>query len=70
MVWTHSDERESEYVGRRMMRMVPPGKRARERPKARLPDLVSEDIRSGGVGKADRSYCNLKFKKMTCCGNP
>ncbi|XP_061651845.1 uncharacterized protein LOC133488234, partial [Phyllopteryx taeniolatus] len=63
----HVQRRESEYIGRRMMRMELPGKRARGRPKRRLMDVVREDMMAVGVREEDAGD-RLSWKRMTRCG--
>ncbi|XP_061605912.1 uncharacterized protein LOC133466337 isoform X1 [Phyllopteryx taeniolatus] len=65
----HVQRRNSEYIGRRMMRMELPGKRARGRPKRRLMDGVREDIRAVGIREEDAGD-RLTWKRMTRCGDP
>ncbi|XP_061621461.1 uncharacterized protein LOC133474126 [Phyllopteryx taeniolatus] len=65
----HVQRRESEYIGRRMMRMELPGKRARGRPKRRLMDVVREDMMAVGVREEDAGD-RLSWKRMTRCGDP
>ncbi|XP_061627969.1 uncharacterized protein LOC133477364, partial [Phyllopteryx taeniolatus] len=59
----HVQRRESEYIGRRMMRMELPGKRARGRPKRRLMDVVREDMMAVGVREEDAGD-RLSWKRM------
>ncbi|XP_061686368.1 uncharacterized protein LOC133506339 [Syngnathoides biaculeatus] len=49
----HVQRQESEYIGRRVLRMKLPGKRARGRPKKRLMDVAREDMSTVGVRKED-----------------
>ena len=39
----------SEYIGRKMLRLELPGRRARGRPKRRFMDVVKEDMKLVGV---------------------
>lgn len=41
----HVQRRDSEYIGRRMLRLEQPGKRPRGRPKRRSMDVVKEDMK-------------------------
>lgn len=45
--------RDAGYVGRRVLRMEPPGRRRRGRPKRRFMDVVMEDMRVVGVAEED-----------------
>ena len=54
MVWACE-----EYVGRRMMRLMPPGKRWQGRPKKRWSDCVEEDMKEKG---ADKKWIHDRLK--------
>ena len=49
----HVKKREEDYVGKRMMEMVVPGRRKRGRPRRRWMDLVREDIERVGAREKD-----------------
>ena len=48
----HVMRRDDEHVGRRMTRMIPPGKRRRGRPKRGWSDCGEVDMKEKGVDKA------------------
>ena len=45
----HVQRRDSEYIGRRMIKVEPPGRRQRGRPKRRFLDVVRENMQVVGV---------------------
>ena len=47
----HVKRRDQEYVGRKTLEMVPPGRRKRGRPKQRWMDCVNRDMRAIGTTK-------------------
>ncbi|KAI5624851.1 hypothetical protein C0J50_15657, partial [Silurus asotus] len=49
----HVQRRDMVYIGRRMLRMEPPGRRKRGRPRRRLMDVVREDMQVVRVKGAD-----------------
>ena len=48
----HVKRRDQEYVGRKTLEMVPPGRRKRGRPKQRWMDCVNRDMRAIGKTKS------------------
>ena len=65
----HVQRREDDHIGRRMLRMEPPGRRKRGRPKRRYMDAVKEDMRVAGVGEEDVRD-RLRWRRMIRCGDP
>ncbi|KAI5095993.1 sushi, von Willebrand factor type A, EGF and pentraxin domain-containing protein 1 isoform X4 [Silurus meridionalis] len=49
----HVQRRDMGYIGRRMLRMEPPGRRKRGRPKRRSMNVVREDMQVVGLKEAD-----------------
>ena len=49
--FSHVKRRDQEYVGRKTLEMVPPGRRKRGRPKQRWMDCVNRDMRAIGTTK-------------------
>ncbi|KAI5106867.1 hypothetical protein C0J45_2505, partial [Silurus meridionalis] len=49
----HVQRRDMNYIDRRMLRMEPPCRRKRERPRRRFMDVVREDMQVVGVKEAD-----------------
>ncbi|KAI5086621.1 hypothetical protein C0J45_23316, partial [Silurus meridionalis] len=49
----HVQRRDMNYIGTRMLRMEPPGRRKRGRPRRRIMDVVKEDMQVVGVKEAD-----------------
>ena len=47
----HVKRRDQDYVGRKTLEMVPPGRRKRGRPKQRWMDCVNRDMRAIGMTK-------------------
>ena len=65
----HVMRRDQEYVGRKMMEMVLPGKRRRGRPKRRFLDIVKEDI--GEVCAKEKDVEDRKIWRIIIrCGHP
>ena len=58
--------RDSEYIGRRMMRLELPGRWPRGRTKRRFMDVVKEDMKLVAV----RRGCRVRWRQMICSGNP
>ncbi|KAF7687614.1 hypothetical protein HF521_014842 [Silurus meridionalis] len=61
--------RDMGYIGRRMLRMEPPGRRKRGRPKRRFMDVVREDIQVVGLKEADVEDRGV-WRRMIRCGDP
>ncbi|KAI5099200.1 hypothetical protein C0J45_11339, partial [Silurus meridionalis] len=49
----HVQRRDMRYIGRRMLRMEPPERRKKGRPRKRFMDVVREDMQVVGVKEAD-----------------
>ncbi|KAI5627956.1 hypothetical protein C0J50_3222 [Silurus asotus] len=47
----HVQRRDMNYIGRRMLRMEPPGRRKRGRPRRRFMDVVREDMQDNSVSQ-------------------
>ena len=45
--------KESEYIGRRIIKMELPGRRQRRGPRRRFMDVLTEDVQIGGVTEED-----------------
>lgn len=58
--------RDSEYSGRRMLRMELPGRRSRGRPKSRFMDGVKEDVKVVGVREDDVEN-GARWRQMSRC---
>ena len=58
--------RESEYNGRRKMRLELPGWRSRGRPKRRFMDAVQEDMKLFGVREEDVED-RVRWRQMILC---
>ena len=56
--------RDSECIGRMMLKMEQPGRRQRGKPKRRFIDMVREDMQI--VFEADQRE---KWRRMICCGD-
>ena len=65
----HVHRREAEYIGRRMLKMEPPGRRRRGRPKKRFMDAVRADMRVVGVSIEDVED-RAKWRRLIRCGDP
>ena len=67
----HVQRRDSDYIGRRMMRLELPGRKPRRRPKRRFMDAVKEDMQSVGVREEDaEEEDGIRFRRMICSGDP
>ena len=51
--FVHVQRRDVDYIGRRMTRLEPPGRRPRGRPKRRFMDVVNENWKLAGVREED-----------------
>ncbi|KAI5609084.1 hypothetical protein C0J50_6086, partial [Silurus asotus] len=65
----HVQRRDTEYIGRRMLRLELPGSRKRGRPRRRFIDVVKEDMQVVGVTEAYVEDRGL-WRQMICCGDP
>ncbi|KAI5085367.1 hypothetical protein C0J45_23151, partial [Silurus meridionalis] len=65
----HVQRRDMNYTGRRMLRMEPPGRRKRGKPRRRFMDVVREDMQVVGVKEADVED-RVVWRQMICCGDP
>ena len=65
----HVKRREEDYVGKRMMEMVVPGRRKRGRPRRRWMDLVREDMERVGAREGDE-VDRVKRRLLSRCGDP
>ena len=65
----HVQRRDSEYIGRRMLRLELPGRRPRGRPKRRFMDVVKEDMKVVGV-KEKEAEDRVRWRQMIRCGDP
>ncbi|KAI5609347.1 protein kinase C-binding protein NELL2-like [Silurus asotus] len=65
----HVQRRNMNYIGRRMLRMEPPGRRKRGRPRRRFMDVVREDMQVVGVREADVED-RVVWRRMIRCGDP
>ncbi|KAI5606473.1 hypothetical protein C0J50_1972, partial [Silurus asotus] len=57
------------YIRRRMLRMEPPERRKRGRPRRRFVDVVREDMQVVGLKEADVKDRGV-WRRMTRCGDP
>ena len=64
----HVQRRDSEYVGRRMLRLELPGRRPRGRPRRRFMDVVKEDMKL--VGVKEEAEDRVRWRLMIHCGDP
>ncbi|KAI5091615.1 hypothetical protein C0J45_18821, partial [Silurus meridionalis] len=65
----HVQRRYMGYFGRKMLRMEPPGRKKRERPRRRFMDVVKEDMQVVGVKEADVEDRGV-WRRMIHCGDP
>ncbi|KAI5089279.1 hypothetical protein C0J45_20687 [Silurus meridionalis] len=65
----HVQRRDMNYIGRRMLKMEPPGRRKRGRPRRRFMDVVREDMQVVGVKEADVED-RVVWRRMVRCGDP
>ncbi|KAI5612237.1 hypothetical protein C0J50_0905, partial [Silurus asotus] len=65
----HVQRGDMNYIGRRMLRMEPPGRRKRGRPRRRFMDVVREDMQVVGVREADVKDRGV-WRRMIRCGDP
>ena len=65
----HVRRKDNGYIGRRMMKMEPPGKRKRGRPKTRFMDVVKEDMAEVEVTVEDTEDRN-NWRWKIRCGDP
>ncbi|XP_016321114.1 uncharacterized protein LOC107672441 isoform X3 [Sinocyclocheilus anshuiensis] len=66
----HVQRRESEYIGKRMLRLELPGRRPRGRPKRRFMDVVKEDMKVVGLREEDAEGDRARWRQMIRCGDP
>ncbi|KAF7651093.1 hypothetical protein LDENG_00116160 [Lucifuga dentata] len=67
--WFGHVQRDSEHIGRRMLRLELPGRRPRGRPKRRFMDVVKEDMKLVGV-REEEAEDRVRWKQMIRCGDP
>ena len=60
----HVKRRDSEYIGRRMLKIDIPGRRQRGGSKTRFKDVERDDIQIVGVREED-----TRWKGIICCGH-
>ena len=65
----HLKRREEDYVWKRMMEMVVPGRRKRRRPRKRWIDLVRENLEKVGAREGDE-IDRVKCRILLRCGDP
>ncbi|KAI5105228.1 hypothetical protein C0J45_4900, partial [Silurus meridionalis] len=61
--------RDMGYIGRRMLRMKPPGRSKRERPRRRFMDVVREDMQVVGLKEEDVED-RVVWRRMIHSGDP
>ena len=67
--WFRHVQRDSGYIGRRILEMELPGRKRRGRPKRRFMDAVKEYMLVVGV-RVEDTRKRLKWKMVIRCGNP
>ncbi|KAI5086811.1 hypothetical protein C0J45_23886, partial [Silurus meridionalis] len=67
--FVHVQRRDMGYISRRMLRMEPPERMKRERPKRRFMDVMREDMQVVGLKEADAEDRWI-WRQMIHCGNP
>ncbi|KAI5101404.1 hypothetical protein C0J45_8607, partial [Silurus meridionalis] len=65
----HVQRRNMNYIGRRMLRMEPPGRRKRGRPRRRFMDVGKTYMQVVGVKEADVED-RVVWRRMIRCGDP
>ncbi|KAF7667879.1 hypothetical protein LDENG_00044320 [Lucifuga dentata] len=65
----HVQRRDSERIGRRMLKLELPGRRPRGRPKRRFMDVVKEDMKLAGV-REEEAEDRVRWRQMIRCGDP
>ncbi|KAF7655665.1 hypothetical protein LDENG_00052730 [Lucifuga dentata] len=65
----HVQRRDSEHIGRRMLRLELPGRRPRGRPKRRFMDVVKEDMKLVGV-REEEAEDRVRWRQLIRCGDP
>ncbi|KAF7658937.1 hypothetical protein LDENG_00005840 [Lucifuga dentata] len=65
----HVQRRDSEHIGRRMLRLELPGRRPRGRPKRRFMDVVKEDMKLVGM-REEEAEDRVRWRQMIRCGDP
>ena len=61
----HVKMRDQDYIGRKTLEMVPPGRRKRGRPKKRWMDCVNRDMRAIGTTK-DEVHDRTDWRRIMC----
>ncbi|KAI5106417.1 hypothetical protein C0J45_4114, partial [Silurus meridionalis] len=65
----HVQRRDMGYIGRRMLRMEPPGRRKRGRTRRRFLDVVRKDMQVVGLKEEDVEDRGV-WRRMIRCGDP
>ena len=66
----HVKRRDKEYVGRKTLEMVPPGRRKRGRPKQRWMDCVNRDMRAIGMTSDEVHYRTGWWRIVSAAATP